>query len=85
MKLYSKIISFLGIISFPCSIILAQDSIQEVYQEKIIIENPYQSEWRFKLEPNMLMPRLTGNVGAGEFNVPAVAFPKSLISGMMKD
>lgn len=70
MKLYSKIILFLGVISFPCSIILAQDSIQEVYQEKIIIDNPYQSEWKFKLEPNMLMPRLTGNVGAGEFNVP---------------
>ena len=70
MKFYSKLLFTLGIISFSCSAVFAQDSIQEVLQEKIIIENPYQSEWKFKLEPNMLMPRLTGNVGAGEFNVP---------------
>jgi hypothetical protein len=70
MKIYSKILLVLGVITSPCSSIFAQDSIQEIYQEKIIIDNPYKSEWKFKLEPNMLMPRLTGNVGAGEFNVP---------------
>ncbi len=70
MKLFSKIFILLGVLSLPTSKIFAQDSIQAIYQEKIIIDNPQTNEWKFKLEPNVLMPQLTGNVGAGEFNVP---------------